>query len=316
MNPSVSVIVPVYNAQPYLRQCMESLVGQTLREIELICVDDGSTDGSGDILAEYAARDERVRVITQGNAGSGAARNRGLREAHGKYIAFVDADDEVAPRYLELLCHALEEHPTADFSWCEYRRQYEPEDTSAKVSAVLCPRPLEHHLLRRRPFLPSLVTGRLFRVSLLQGLEFPETIKWGEDILFLYNALHLAKDGVCVSPRLYMYREHEESLVNCPVTLQRIDHEIICGEEMEAFYRSHSLSRREERALRRLIAKRFFRMVMKLIKCGDSDGSKGWLGLYMPRLRELEQRGIFHPADLSLKQRLRYWFYKRRYATC
>ena len=89
----VSVIVPVYNVAPYLRQCMDSLVGQTLREIEVICVDDGSTDGSGAILDEYAVRDSRIRVIHQANAGAGAARNAGLAMATGEYLFFCDPDD-------------------------------------------------------------------------------------------------------------------------------------------------------------------------------------------------------------------------------
>lgn len=314
--PEISIIIPVYNSTEYLSACLGSVLAQSFTDWEAVCIDDGSTDGSSAILAEYAAKDERIRVLTQENTGPGAARNRGLQAARGKYITFVDADDEVAPQYLESLHKALGEHPSVDFAWCGQRNQYEPMSVEPFPRAVICPRPLEHHLLRRRPLPPSRVTGRLFRTSLLQGLEFPETFKYGEDILFLYNVLYLAKEGICLPQRLYTYREHRESLMNCPVTLQRIDHEIVCGEKMVAFCRAHSLSRRTEKALRRLIAKRFFRMVMKLIRRGDPDGSKGWLELYMPRLCELEQRGIFHPADLSLKQHLRYWFYKRRYAPC
>ena len=91
--PEVSVIVPVYNVAKYLRRCMDSLVGQTLREIEIICVDDGSTDGSGAILDEYAAKDPRVKVVHQANAGAGAARNAGLALARGEYLHFCDPDD-------------------------------------------------------------------------------------------------------------------------------------------------------------------------------------------------------------------------------
>lgn len=89
----VSAIIPVYNVAKYLRQCLDSLVGQTLRDIEIICVDDGSTDGSGAILDEYAAKDSRVRAIHQANAGAGAARNVGLNLARGDYLFFADPDD-------------------------------------------------------------------------------------------------------------------------------------------------------------------------------------------------------------------------------
>ena len=93
MVPFVSVIIPVYNAEKYLRECLDSVVNQTLREIEIICVDDGSTDSSPAVLAEYAARDPRVRVITQKNAGVGPARNAGIRAARGEFVAFLDPDD-------------------------------------------------------------------------------------------------------------------------------------------------------------------------------------------------------------------------------
>ena len=83
----VSVIIPVYNVEPYLKQCMDSVVGQTLKDIEIICVDDGSTDGSLDILKEYATEDSRIQIIEQKNAGAGAARNNGMRHASGRFCS-------------------------------------------------------------------------------------------------------------------------------------------------------------------------------------------------------------------------------------
>ena len=98
----MSVIIPVYNAEKYLRGCMDSVLSQTLRELEVICVDDGSTDGSAAILEEYAEKDSRVRVLRQENKGAGAARNLGI-DAKGEYVAFVDADDSLCPDSLEPL---------------------------------------------------------------------------------------------------------------------------------------------------------------------------------------------------------------------
>lgn len=98
--PKVSVIIPVYNVEAYLRQCLDSVVNQTLKEIEIICIDDGSTDGSAAILQEYAAKDERIKILTQVNSGAGAARNVGLAQASGVWLSFLDADDEFAPSML------------------------------------------------------------------------------------------------------------------------------------------------------------------------------------------------------------------------
>ncbi len=99
----VSVIIPIYNAYDYLRPAMDSVIYQTLREIEIICVDDGSTDQSLEILKEYQKNDERIRIVTETNAGPGIARNNGLIRARGEYIAFLDADDFFEPTYLEAL---------------------------------------------------------------------------------------------------------------------------------------------------------------------------------------------------------------------
>lgn len=96
----ISVIIPVYNAEKYLRECLDSVIEQTLQEIEIICVDDGSTDNSLAILKEYTQKDERLKIIEQANRGAGAARNLGMAVALGEYLAFLDADDLYYPQAL------------------------------------------------------------------------------------------------------------------------------------------------------------------------------------------------------------------------
>ena len=91
--PKVSVIIPVRNAEKYLGECLDSVLGQTLKDVEVLCVDDGSTDGSAKILSDYAAKDGRIRILRQPASGAGVARNRGLAEARGEYLFFCDADD-------------------------------------------------------------------------------------------------------------------------------------------------------------------------------------------------------------------------------
>ena len=91
--PKISVIVPVYNVEKYLRECLDSIVNQTLQDIEIICINDGSTDGSAVILEEYAAKDKRIKILNQENKGAGEARNAGINSAQGKYLAFIDGDD-------------------------------------------------------------------------------------------------------------------------------------------------------------------------------------------------------------------------------
>jgi glycosyltransferase involved in cell wall biosynthesis len=116
--PKVAVIVPVYNVERFLPECLDSLLAQTLREIEIICVNDVSPDNSAAILAEYSQKDARVKVIThEVNQGLGPARNSGVAFTKAPYIAFVDSDDYVKPEMMETLFNAIEEQK-ADLAWC------------------------------------------------------------------------------------------------------------------------------------------------------------------------------------------------------
>ena len=108
MDPLVSIIVPVYNVKPYLNRCVDSLLGQSYQNMELLLVDDGSTDGSETLCDEYAAQDARVRVLHKKNGGLSDARNAGVDAAKGEYLSFVDGDDWVSPYYIENLYRALE----------------------------------------------------------------------------------------------------------------------------------------------------------------------------------------------------------------
>ena len=116
----VSVILPVYNTGKYLRQCLESIENQTLKNFEVFCVDDGSTDDSVEIISEYVKKDSRFHLLKQKNAGGGAARNHGMEAAKGEYLAFLDSDDFFEPGLLEKQAKRLDE-TKADLSVCKVR---------------------------------------------------------------------------------------------------------------------------------------------------------------------------------------------------
>lgn len=122
--PKISIIVPVYNVAPYLRQCLDSLVGQTYRNIEIICVNDGATDESGEILAEYAAKDSTIKVISQKNAGLSAARNVGFSFATGDYVMYVDSDDWIDLETCETAVAIAVKHK-ADIVFWPYIREFQ-----------------------------------------------------------------------------------------------------------------------------------------------------------------------------------------------
>lgn len=120
----ISVIVPVYNAEAYLSRCMESILNQTYRDIRVICVNDGSTDGTGEMLEEFARRDGRVKVVCRTNSGLSASRNAGLELAEGEYVMFVDADDWLDGHACADAVEAMERRE-ADIVFWSYAREYE-----------------------------------------------------------------------------------------------------------------------------------------------------------------------------------------------
>ncbi len=132
-SPNVSVIVPVYNVEAYLRQCLDSIVGQTMKNMEIICVNDGSTDRSRKILAEYAAKDGRIILIDKENSGYGASMNRGLQAATGEYVAFVETDDFLDPHMMEDLYALAIERGRVDIVKSAYWLYYDTEDGKGEV---------------------------------------------------------------------------------------------------------------------------------------------------------------------------------------
>ena len=197
----VSVILPVYNVEPYLRQCMDSIVGQTLEEIEIICVDDGSSDNSLNILKEYWQKDSRVRVIEQQNAGAGAARNAGMRVASGQYLSFLDSDDFFEPNMLEK-AYACAERYTADFIVFHSDQFHMDKQEYVDVPGVLRKQeippymPFSHRQLTDNVFkvFVGWAWDKLYRRSFVEvhHLQFQEQ-RTSNDLLFVFSALVLAK---------------------------------------------------------------------------------------------------------------------------
>lgn len=197
----VSVIVTVYNAEKYLRQCLESVTSQTLRNIEIICIDDGSTDNSQKILQEYREKDSRIRVITQENGGAGAARNHGLREATGEYLSILDSDDFFEPDMLEKAVEAAEQY-RADFVVFNSDQYHMDKDEYVKVPWTICKTEIPPYM----PFTYRQLTDNVFKVFVgwawdklyrrsfveAHGLRFQEQ-RTTNDMLFVFSALVAAK---------------------------------------------------------------------------------------------------------------------------
>lgn len=214
----ISVIIPVYNAQAYLRQCVDSVLCQTYPDLEILLIDDGSTDSSGAICDALAAGDSRIRVIHQPNRGVSAARNAGLEAATGELVSFVDADDTLDADMYEFLVRLMEEHD-ADIAHCAYRHIVGEEVRLVHDTRALHPQSREEALrclVGGRLFVGSL-WNKLYRREVLRGLRFDESIKINEDILYNYFAFKRAEKTVFSDTAKYNYIAHKTSAA-CFVT--------------------------------------------------------------------------------------------------
>ena len=205
--PLISVIVPIYKTEQYLKKCIDSILCQTYKEIELILVDDGSPDGCGRICDEYAEKDPRVVVIHQENTGQAGARNHGLQIARGDYIGFVDSDDWIAPEmYCELL-HSLEENE-CDIAVCG-RFMVRGDAVTAsqgfnlpQETVMLTPEAMERFLTYQA--IDSSCVDKLYKREILADVRFPLGYIC-EDVPFVYGALKKAKRVVhCGKPLYYV----------------------------------------------------------------------------------------------------------------
>lgn len=205
----ISVIIPVYNTAPYLERCLDSVLQSTYRNLEIICVNDGSTDESLSILERYQALDDRVVVIDQNNSGVSAARNNGLAHAAGEYVSFVDSDDWVHPLYFGYLLCAIE---NADISHCGMIR-VNNDDLEKEVQQITPIRILDTDKMNFGEVAEH-CWGKLFRKEIVEKLKFEESISFGEDKLFTALALQTGKKIAVIDNVLYYYYNNPNSAVN------------------------------------------------------------------------------------------------------
>ena len=210
-NPKISVILPVYNVEQYLRNCLDSVVNQTFRDIEIICVDDGSTDGSGAILDEYAAKDNRIVVIHQANAGVAAARNTGLKSAQGEYLAFLDSDDAYNPQLCELAYNRACQSG-ADIVKFLYARTDGVKETDDLIDNQS--ETETHSKLSLAYHSGANIWGKLWRREFVvqNDMTFPLGVDSTEDAWFCIVGATLANKITVLRQYLYEYNYRENSL--------------------------------------------------------------------------------------------------------
>ena len=213
-NPLISVIIPVYKAERFLATCLDSLLSQTYTNTELILINDGSPDNSGQICEEYAAKDSRIRVVHKENGGVSSARNLGLSLFKGEYVAFVDSDDAVAPTFLEER-YRNAVNTGSDASICDFLlvKENGPFTAPADSNYELLTFPKAEGV--RNAIVCKYYAGScwsiLFNRKLVEGVRFNEQVHFAEDVLFVLEAL-LRADRICFTRKpLYFYVDHPTS---------------------------------------------------------------------------------------------------------
>jgi glycosyltransferase involved in cell wall biosynthesis len=234
--PLISVIVPVYNIKEYVRKCLGSIMEQTYKHIEIIVVNDGSTDGSSAICDELAASDVRIKVLHTPNGGLSVARNRGIKASNGDYLAFIDGDDYVTADYILHLYELMKEH-SADISITNYCVQRsgakEPERKKESFYVLLMNRREALEMLLYKKHFSTCAWGRLFRRSLFDGMEFPAG-KTIEDFGLLYKIIDRAERLVYSSVVDYVYVQRATSTIHTQGEA-RIKDFVAFAEEMKQY---------------------------------------------------------------------------------
>lgn len=211
-----SIIIPVYNVEKYLHDCLDSVLGQSFSDWEAICVNDGSTDGSADILEEYAEKDHRFKVVSQANGGLSAARNTGLKEAKGEYVLFLDSDDWLEKNALQVLSTNMTDEDMLCFSgrrYFENERLYNEADQLKAQTYFSGMDYYNENALQSRDFAFVCVVLRAYKRSLLidNGLWFKEGI-FHEDNFFTPLACFYARRVKVINECLYDYRIRANSI--------------------------------------------------------------------------------------------------------
>lgn len=246
----ISVIIPVYNVRPWLCECLDSILAQTFSDIEIIVVDDGSDDGSGEICDAYAVKDRRITVIHRENGGLSAARNTGIKAASGRYLMFLDSDDYVDPRFCEIPYRLAEEHHADIVSFRFYRfKDGEPDSLKAD------PLPEEEKLVSFHEAMTEyyryITVGtwsKLYASHLFQEISFPEG-RYFEDIDTTWRLFHKANVIYVSRSLLYYYRSRRGSIVSS--TKRKVLYDHVCMQKRRLEGLEKLLSNDELKTFRR-----------------------------------------------------------------
>jgi len=224
-NELISIVVPIYNVEKYLKQCIESLLSQTYKNLEILLIDDGSTDKCPQICDEYEKKDKRIKVIHKKNGGLSDARNRGIEEAKGKYITFIDSDDYISENFVKKMYDSIIEN-NAEISQCNLVKVNDNAEVLQKIGYSD-----KSKFKTKYEIIKDLYTGhwentiacnKLYKIELFENIRFPLG-KLHEDEFTTYKVLYKATKVAMVEEYLYKYRQNVNSITGEQFKVKRLD---------------------------------------------------------------------------------------------
>ncbi len=287
MEPLISVILPIYNMEAYLGRCLDSILASSYINLEIICVDDGSSDSTAEILRAYAEKDSRIIVITKENGGVSSARNAGLDRMTGEYVTFVDPDDYVHPQYFEFLYLALLKKGTL-ISICGFRMVNidDKVDLSEKLSFDPNEVQVYSYLhISKQHNLRSYCCGKMFWCGLVTGVRFCEGMLYAEDTVFCTEVgeNEEANQVAVLDRSLYYYFQREGSAAKTATLSQMQEYAKVCIEKLNNS--SYSKDYFLDRALKVCLYTRYFSSHFSIDKEIKRESNKLLKGMFNRLLR-------------------------------
>lgn len=304
--PKISIIVPVFNVEKYLPGCLNSLLAQTMTDFEVICVNDGSTDGCGKILDDYVQKDDRFISVHQQNKGLSGARNTGLNFAKGEYVYFLDSDDYLHPDALKTL-YEIAEKENVDMVTGELihtTELYHPIETRIDINSLKTIRFDEtfYNFLNRKEIKTSVCT-RLCKRSLLKNIRFIEGIYF-EDVPFTTLLMEQASNLVVTNAPIYYYYHNPDSIMRTSFTPQKVKSYQILIEYIYNYIMKH----RPEAIFdvrKKILNKRFKMMVNQAVrKQKDKQKRKELFDVIQPVVQELYDGGFISYDGLKIHHKI------------
>lgn len=267
--PAISLIIPLYNAEKYLWPCLNSVAAQTFKDFEVLCINDGSSDRTEEIVKSFVEQDSRFRLINQPNAGCSAARNRGLTEARAPYIALLDQDDMFHPQALEVLYYLINK---GNYDVAEFVNKTVPDNFILQnpplynledIKFEVYQNPFNFYFKNKRGG-SVLVWNRLYKKDAIAGIEFPVGIQPAEDTIFSLKVMFHTMSIIHTDTELLYYRDSSTSVMNRGITDKYIKSHADAGKVLSDYFLKSSRvkSGKEKDILQRYVTRFIFKSVI------------------------------------------------------